>query len=93
MLWLLLRSSLVEATQDIQVALDLKLGSLGSFYTVHGVLTASILEWFAIPSGVTEDEMVGRYHRLNGHELSKLQEMVRDQQRPGVLQSTGSRRV
>ena len=26
---------------------------------------------------MTEDEMVGWHHRLNGHELSKLPEMVK----------------
>ena len=30
--------------------------------------------------GVTEDEMVGWHHRLNGHELSKLQEIVKDRE-------------
>ena len=29
---------------------------------------------------MTEDEMVGWYHRLNGHEFSKLQEMVKDRE-------------
>ena len=27
---------------------------------------------------MTEDEVVGWHHRLNGHELSKLWEMVKD---------------
>ena len=27
---------------------------------------------------MTEDEMIGWHHRLNGHELSKLQEIVKD---------------
>ena len=26
---------------------------------------------------MTEDEMVGRHHRLNGHEFDKLQETVK----------------
>ena len=30
--------------------------------------------------GKTEDEMVGWHHRLNGHELSKLLEMVKDRE-------------
>ena len=30
--------------------------------------------------GTTEDEMVGWHHRLNGHELSKLQELVMDKE-------------
>ena len=38
---------------------------------------------------MTEDEMVGSYHRLNGHELNNLQEIVKDR----VLQSMRSRRV
>ena len=29
--------------------------------------------------GATEDEMVGWHHRLNGHTLSKLQEIVKEQ--------------
>ena len=28
--------------------------------------------------GTTEDEMVGWHHRLNGHDLSKLQKLVMD---------------
>ena len=30
--------------------------------------------------GTTEDELVGWYHRLNGHSLSKLQELVMDRE-------------
>ena len=41
---------------------------------------------------MTEDEMVGWHHRLNGHALSRLRELVMDG-RPGVLQSVGSQRV
>ena len=29
---------------------------------------------------MTEDEMVGWHHRLDGHELSKLQEFVMDRE-------------
>ena len=29
---------------------------------------------------MTEDEMVGWHHRLSGHELSKLREMVKDRE-------------
>ena len=38
---------------------------------------------------MTEDEMAGWHHRLDG--LSELQEMVMD--RPGVLRFMGSQRV
>ena len=30
--------------------------------------------------GMTEDKMVGWHHRLNGHELSKLWEIVKDRE-------------
>ena len=29
---------------------------------------------------MTEDEMVGWHHRLDGHELGKLQELVKDRE-------------
>ena len=29
---------------------------------------------------MTEDEMVGWHHRLNGHELNKLRELVMDRE-------------
>ena len=29
---------------------------------------------------MTEDEMAGWHHRLNGHEFSKLQEIVKDRE-------------
>ena len=37
--------------------------------------------------------MAGCHHRCNGHELGKLWEMVRDTERPGMLQSMGLQRV
>ena len=40
---------------------------------------------------MTEDEMVGWHHQLDGHEfLSKLQEFTGE---PGMLQSIGLQRV
>ena len=33
---------------------------------------------------MTEDEMVGWHHRLNGHELSKFWEIVKDRE-TGIL--------
>ena len=30
--------------------------------------------------GMSEDEMVGRHHRLDGHEFDKLQELVMDRE-------------
>ena len=41
---------------------------------------------------MTEDEMVGWHHQLDGHELSKLRELVMDR-KPGVLHSMGPQRV
>ena len=35
-------------------------------------------DWGQEEKGVTEDEMVGRYHQLDGHELNKLQELLMD---------------
>ena len=29
---------------------------------------------------MTEDDMVGQHHRLNGHEFEQLQEMVKDRE-------------
>ena len=40
---------------------------------------------------MTEDEMVGLYHRLNGHEFGKV--LGDGEGKPGVLQSMGSQRV
>ena len=33
-----------------------------------------------IEGGITEDEMVGWHHRLNGHEFGKLWELVMDRE-------------
>ena len=43
--------------------------------------------------GRTEDEMVGWYHRLNGHEFEQALRVDDGQKKPGVLQSMGSQRV
>ena len=42
---------------------------------------------------MTEDEMVGWHHRLDGHGLSELQEVVKDREawRAAVHGVTGSR--
>ena len=37
-------------------------------------------DWRQEEKGMTEDEMVGWHHRLNGHELGKLQELVLDRE-------------
>ena len=37
-------------------------------------------DWSQEEKGMTEDEMVGWHHWLNGHELSKLQELVMDRE-------------
>ena len=40
---------------------------------------------------MTEDEMVGRQHRLDGHEFE--QTLGDSEGNPGILQSVGSQRV
>ena len=37
-------------------------------------------DWRWVEKGTTKDEMVGWHHRLDGHELSKLQELVMDRE-------------
>ena len=37
-------------------------------------------DWRQEETGMTEDEMVGWHHRLNGREFSKLQELVMDRE-------------
>ena len=49
-------------------------------------------DWRQEEKGTTEDEMVGWYHWLDGHEWSNFWELPMDR-RPGVLLSTGSQRV
>ena len=40
--------------------------------------------------GTTEDEMVGWHHRLNGHELSKLQELMIDRDEKIIIKAHGA---
>ena len=42
---------------------------------------------------MTEDAMVGRHHRLNGHEFEQAPGVGDKTQKPGVLQYTGLQRV
>ena len=42
---------------------------------------------------VTEDEMVGWHHQLNGHESEQALGDSEGQGKPGVLQFVGSQRV
>ena len=49
-------------------------------------------DWRWEEKGTTEDEMAGWHHQCNGHELSRLREMVMDRE-VCVLQSMGSQRV
>ena len=37
-------------------------------------------DWGQEEKGMTEDEMAGWHHRLNGHALGKLQELVMDRE-------------
>ena len=49
-------------------------------------------DWRQEENGMTEDEMVGWHHRLNGHSLGKLRELVMDRE-AWHLQSMGLQRV
>ena len=42
---------------------------------------------------MTEDEMTGWHHQLNGHEFEQAPGVGKGQGKPGVLQSVGSQRV
>ena len=42
---------------------------------------------------MTEDDMVGWHYRHDGHELSRLWELVMDREACHMLQSTGLQRV
>ena len=42
---------------------------------------------------MTEDEMAGWHHRLNGHEFEQTKGDSEGQGKSGVLQSMGSQRV
>ena len=50
-------------------------------------------DWRQEEKGMTEDEMVGWHHRLNGHEFWVNSGSWWWTGRPGVLQSVGSQRV
>ena len=49
-------------------------------------------DWRQEEKGMTEDEMVGWHHWLNGHEFEQTQG-DKEWRKPGVLQSMGSQRV
>ena len=49
--------------------------------------------WGQEENGVTEDEMVGWRHQLNGHEFEQTGRYYRRTVEPGMLQFMGSRRV
>ena len=50
-------------------------------------------DWRQEEEGMTEDEMVGWHHWLNGHEFKKALGDGKGQGKPGMLQSMGSQRV
>ena len=41
---------------------------------------------------MTEDEMIGWHHRLNGHEFEQAPGVDDRQEKPGVLQAMGLKR-
>ena len=50
-------------------------------------------DWRQEEKGMTEEEMVGWHHQLNGHEFEQAPEVGDVTGRPGMLQSLGSQRV
>ena len=49
-------------------------------------------DWGQEEKGATEDEMVGRYHQLNGREFEQIQERAKDREtwRAAILGVTES---
>ena len=50
-------------------------------------------DWRQEEKRMTEDELAGWHHRFNGHEFEQTPEDGEGQEKPGMLQSTGSQRV
>ena len=50
-------------------------------------------DWRQKEKGAAEEEMVGWHHWLNGYEFEQTQETEWRTEKPGVLQSMGSKRV
>ena len=50
-------------------------------------------DWRQKEKGMTEDEMVGWHHWLDGHEFEEAQRIILSITNSGVLQSMGSQRV
>ena len=50
-------------------------------------------DWSQEEKRMTEDELVGWHHRLNGHEFEQTPGDGEGQGKPGVLQSMGLQRV
>ena len=47
---------------------------------MFGLYPSAGRDWGQEEKGTTEDEMAGWHHRLDGHELSKLWELVMDRE-------------
>ena len=50
-------------------------------------------DWGQDEKGVTEDEIIGWHHQLNGHEFEQAPGYGEGTGKPGMLQSMGSQRV
>ena len=76
--------------------LMLKLQSFGQLMGRVDSLKKTLMLWKTEgrKRGWTEDELVGWHHRFNGHELSKLQETVKDKEAwHAAVHGDGSQRV
>ena len=58
--------------------LKLKLQYFGHLMRRVGKDPDAARDWGQEEKGMTEDEMTGWHHRLDGHELSELRELVMD---------------
>ena len=84
--WVFIGRTDVEAETPILWPLDVK-------NWLSGKAPDAEKDWRREEKGMTEDEMVGWHHRLNGHEFGLNCERWWWTGKPGMLRSMGSQRV